>query len=411
MDPIVLLIGGFGVACALVVFVLPAGRTTDGPRDFPGAVAACTLDGLTWAPDGRSAQGSRDGLPVALEHVTESVPLMVGDAWSWSETSHVRVRIGGLARVSLHPRGRFDRPDFATGDERFDAAVRAAGHEDVLRAVLDGDARVELRFLVDGGHHVTEGTILARCDNYRGLPRLLESLLHAAGVLRTRSALSSRLAATVARERHVAVRLAGLRALAARHAADPAALAVLRAAASDPSRGVRAAAARGLAEEGWPVLRALLQDVACEDAACADAVAGLRRALTRAEAESVLGDALARNRVATAVSCVELLGSLGDPEAEPRLVALLGTPQATLRRAAADALARVGTVRAVADLHAAAETRALPRDVVGRAVAAIQSRRAGASAGQLTLAPVGAGEVSLPADASGRVSVARDEDA
>ena len=91
----------------------------------------------------------------------------------------------------------------------------------------------------------------------------------------------------------------------------------------------------------------------------------------------------------TAEAVAHALGVLGDPEAEPTLVKLLGHGSIEVQRAAATALAVVGTVVAVEPLLACGEgvfTDGELRRAASAAVASIRSRLGNVEAGRLSLA-------------------------
>jgi HEAT repeat protein len=117
----------------------------------------------------------------------------------------------------------------------------------------------------------------------------------------------------------------------------------------------------------------------------------------------------------TAAAAAGALAALHDVTAETVLLKAMETDARELRRAAIQALGTVGTAAAVEPLlgfvagrRLDAETRQGIRD----AVAAIQSRLAGAEAGQLSLAatPPGSGwlSVAAPDDGHGRLSLLPD---
>jgi hypothetical protein len=103
------------------------------------------------------------------------------------------------------------------------------------------------------------------------------------------------------------------------------------------------------------------------------------------------------------------LGTAGNAAAEPALIPALQREQEDLLIAAANALARVGSVAAVLPLKEAAER--FPRNpelqrATRQAIAEIQSRLPGASPGQLSLAGTEAGQLSLAQDEAGQLSLA-----
>jgi hypothetical protein len=154
-------------------------------------------------------------------------------------------------------------------------------------------------------------------------------------------------------------------------------------------------------------------------------VASLGRVGGSEAAESV-GRVLALEGGELAIAAAAALGTIGGPTAERALLKALVRADAAVRVAAAEALGRAGTVAAVMPLREAGARHggALSR-ATRQAIAEIQARLAGASAGQLSLAlgedgrlslaPEGehAGELSLPDPpnpADSRSAAAEEED-
>jgi HEAT repeat protein len=103
----------------------------------------------------------------------------------------------------------------------------------------------------------------------------------------------------------------------------------------------------------------------------------------------------------TAVSFAHTVDRIGSPEAEPGLLSLLGRASDAVRTAAAGALARVGTVRAVEPLLALTSgllTAPSLKRAAREAVERIQGRLGDAEAGRLSLV--------VPAEEAGSLSLA-----
>ncbi len=344
--------------------------------------------------------------------------------------------------------------DVLTGDSRFDDAVLVKGEPTILAALLDRELRVRLLRLIvwDGG--ISEGRISWRASaNFMAgeITGTLKDLVELADLLSSPKGggVCECLARNVQEDEEPGVRLWNLNLLAQHFADRPETLAASRAGLSDSSPWVRLAAARLLPVEGAQVLKALLADRATPDHSAAEAAALIGARLPADEAGPALiaalknrsGEArrqaiqeLGRIKHAPAVGplCVALdrseprdaaaaaaaLGAIGDPKSERHLLDAIRKEEPELRIAAAQALGAFGSFRAVEPLLAqlararlGAETRQALRD----AVSAIQSRLAGAGAGQLSIATTSAevGRLSLatPKAGPGDVSLASRRDA
>jgi HEAT repeat protein len=151
----------------------------------------------------------------------------------------------------------------------------------------------------------------------------------------------------------------------------------LRAALADPNEDVRLRAALWLGVEGRPVLLELATNAATGDECAAEAIRGLRTALSEAQALEILEGALARHRHPVVRAAVEALGLSGTVVAVPHLRAVIESHPLdfAMKRAADGAIAR------------------------------IQSRLEGAEAGQLAVAEGDAGQLTLADSAAGRLSL------
>jgi len=170
----------------------------------------------------------------------------------------------------------------------------------------------------------------------------------------------------------------------------------------------------------------------------ARAVAALGDRISTPDLQAVLSHALRTRRVEAARSCLHAFGRRADPQgikalarvltvekgelavaaaqalaetgeeaAQPLLLGALAHDRPSLHAACAEALGRVGTAGAILplkDLEKRSRDDATRR-AARQAVAAIQSRLPGASAGQLSLAAADAGALSLAEDETGRLSL------
>ena len=122
-----------------------------------------------------------------------------------------------------------------------------------------------------------------------------------------------------------------------------------------------------------------------------------------------LGAVLAVGEVDLAAASARALAATNDPGVEARLLGALPSAQPGVTFAVCEALGRVGSIAAVPELRAIASATATDRAVAraaGHAIAAIQSRLAGASPGQVSLAEGQAGDLTLTNETeTGRVSL------
>jgi hypothetical protein len=336
--------------------------------------------------------------------------------------------------------------DILTGDALFDDAVAVSGDVVELAALLDDRVRFSLRRLVasDGSLHggklfwkTSQGfgpALVAKM--LIGLVQLADELIEAKA-----GAAPERLAGNARKDPIPGVRLWNLSLLQQHFPALPTAMEASHAGLSDPNPWVRLAAARFLRDEGKEALRSLLADPQAPDHASAEAASLLAARLRVEEAGPLLIAALkgrsgetrrqsieelGRLKFApslgplcvllegtdprTAAAAAEALEAIGDPKAEPRLLDAVRHEAAELRIAAARALGALGTVGAVEPLLHELDTKRLDgesRRALREAVSAIQSRLAGAEAGQLSLAvtTAEAGRLSLATPRAGRAGV------
>lgn len=321
------------------------------------------------------------------------------------------------------------------GDASFDDEFFVAGEPAELYARLDAATRRDL-FAVNrqSNLYIARGELRVSCDEARlasTLSTFLATLIRIAqrlfGPLDLAAALTQN-----ARSDSAAMRLHNLLVLALEYASDERTKPALRAAIGDAVPEIRLRAAQALGEEGHETLRRLAADTEIPDGCSAEAVKILGVRLDTADVERVLATALRRRRVATAAECAGVLGEKLEPAAEARLSDLvrrerepigvaaaralgrrprpasegalleaLSSDSDEVRFAVIEALGKIGSAAAVMPLRQVTGPRELQR-AVRQAVAKIQSRAAGASPGQLSLADAASGQVSLaPAEAGG----------
>lgn len=402
-----------------------------------GCRESAEASGIRWSSTTwRSAEGERGDyrLSVALER--RAPPLGGNEEQDFDEL------VARLACHRLPQRLRFaaetgDGLDLLTGDNLFDEAVEIQGEASFVAALLSEPARERIRSFAAWGGALENGTLELR---RRAAFSLGEIALAVRTILDTADVLTSsegggvceRLARNALGDPRPGVRLWNLTLLQQEFADRPETSATSRAALADGSAWMRLAGARFLEAEGLEVLKALLEERHTPDHASAEAVALLSARLSRADAgvlllpalkqrtgetrrqaikelgrlrcEAALGPLcvlLGRPQERTAVAAADALGALGDVRAEIHLVDALRRDAPELRIAVARALGAVGSVKAVQPLLELLEAKRLDgesRQALREAVSAIQSRLAGAEAGQVSLA--------TPAAEAGRLSLA-----
>ena len=377
------------------------------------------------------------------------------------------VAVEGNSGITLRPEPRnplqkvLGEREIELGDEGFDAAVEVHGAPDRVRALLDVETRATVMAMLGGllvvpgrrplsirGRAVlVHGDLQARLDDHPRMPTAVEladalgALLAIAERFERPADLAARLASAIENEPEWRVRLQGLQTLSTSYPAHPATAAALRHALLDEQAEVRLHAAVALGEEGHASLLALARHERTADTIAAQAVGALGDRMPADVGVQVLRQALRTRRLRTCVACVQAVDPLGGPEARELLVKMLTRESGELAVAAAHALGRyarggdeieealiralerdddavrlaaiealghMGSARSVMSIQEAgragadAETRRAAR----QAVAEIQSRLPGASAGQLSVAEDGAGRLSLADDdPRGRLSM------
>jgi len=368
---------------------------------------------------------------------------------------HVCVAVSGprIPRLLAFAPERGTGDDVLTGDVAFDDIVEVRGEPSILLALLDRELRQRVGEFVGLDGRLREGrlTCCARTDFSRGdVPRALRLAIWLARALSSPEGggICERLARNATSDPHSGVRLWNLLQLHEQFPDTPEAREASRVNLGDPGPWVRLAAARFSREEGLDALKSLAEDREAPEGAAAEAVA-LFAARGPAEAAGPLLLAALKTRTGqvrrqaiedlgrlrhlpargpllvlleradprTAAAAAAALAALGDARAEPGLLAAVESEARELRLAALRALATLGSVASVEPLLAFLETRhpdTETRREVRAAVDAIQSRLAGAEAGQLSLAvtPAGSGWLSVapPGAGPGAVSLLPDRE-
>jgi HEAT repeat protein len=444
--PVNLLVVGVGVVIALL---LASYLAADTARWFEEELrVASVAKGFRFERrrrHSRVARGWRDDY-----HVQVEIRAVAGQEEDGRAHDHLLVSLRCdrfPQRVGFSPE-RGSSADILTGDRHFDDAVQVQGEPTILAALLDQPLRFGLRKLVAWDGSLGDGQISWRAPVTfvaGQVPRALGELVELADLLTAaKGGICERQSRNARDDESPGVRLWNLTLLQQHFADRPEAREASRALLADRDPWVRLAAARFLPDESPPVLRGLLDDRETPDHAAAEAAVLLGARLPAAEAGPLLTSALKRRsgearRLAmqelgrirhgpavnplcvlldradprTAAAAAEALGTIGDAKAEAHLLDAVRHDEAELRIAAAHALGALGTVRAVEpllELLAAKRIDGESRQALREAVGAIQSRLAGAEAGQLSLAPTAAeaGRLSLatPQAGPGDVSLA-----
>lgn len=331
--------------------------------------------------------------------------------------------------------------DVLTGDTAFDDLVEVRGEPSIVLALLDREIRQRLAEFVGMGGRLEEGHLTSCVRSSFASGELVRSLRLGLWLARELSSpgggVCERLAQNARADPHPGVRLWNLLQLHEEFPGTKEACEASRADLEDASPWVRLAAARFLKEEGLPTLERLALDRATPEGAAVDALAlvaarhpawragpilltalktlageARREAMQKlgrigyAQARGPLIVLLERADPRTAATAAGALGALRDAGAERSLLKALESDARELRLAAIRALGTVGTAASVEPLLAFQEGRRLDgetRQGIRDAVASIQSRLAGAGAGQLSLAAAspGTGWLSVAAPGAG----------
>jgi hypothetical protein len=337
------------------------------------------------------------------------------------------------------------------GDPRFDVTFYIGGTPARVLAALDHDTRrrllrLQTRLEPRGRLVVVNGELQAEVRHEASeklepvVRDVLGLLLETARELPTGVDPARGLGRNVREDPEDAVRASNLMTLLREYPNDEVTRQVLDEARRDPSAELRLRAGIALGAEGASVLWQLVDDPATGDSCAARALSALRP-LGLEKAKALLDHALRARRVETgrvclgaiaregaggveilakvlnvedgplAVAAAAALGASGTSAAETPLLAALRRGNVELRTAAAEALALVGGIEAIAALKEAADRFSDPRfrSAARQAVAKIQARAGGVAPGQLSVAATETGQVSIAEGESGRISFAGSE--
>jgi hypothetical protein len=354
----------------------------------------------------------------------------------------------------------FGAREHTVGDPAVDAVLFVQGQEPVVRALLDAFTRQALLDVftgyvrsaqpraVNASATLEEGRLMVELDDAFGQPEepqadLLSLIVRTSERLLHPEDVPGRLAETVYADPLATVRAFALTVLARDFPDHEATRQGMTIALGDLHPEVRLQAGLWAGEAGLPAIRAVAESLEVTDGCSARAVAGLGGHLDLEGARDIFESSVRAGRLETAQAALRALARGGEHEvgviapwladrrtplaicaalalgdspavaaAEGALLVALEDPRPEVVDAAADALGRVGTARAVMSLRAleARSTWGAHR-AARQAVARIQSRLTGATPGQLALTTDAAGHVALAEDAHGRVSLRRPPDA
>ncbi len=415
-----------------------------------------------------TSESSSFGIPTGV--VGKSGPLVVTlESYQHGKSERgTRVQIGGLGHrglVDVRAEGVgsqlakvFGDREIGLGDAEFDDVAYVQGSPAVVRAVLGADARRALSALLAGSFAevpgaklsqrtmLTDGTLRVEIrerafDDVRSrLPAIVRELVAIGRLLVRPDDVAARIAEHTREEPLASVRLVNLDTLATEYPRHAATRPALVAALDDPSPEVQLRAAIALGADGRDVLLRLAGRDDVHETAAGRAIAALgvdfpedlaaetlrrtresgRLLIARAciDRLAVSGAAryvqdlvplLSSTSLGPAVAAAAALGSVANDTAEHALIDALGSPAGEVRLAAVASLGRMGSALAVEPLHTCSANHRFDgplRSAVRQSVATIQSRLAGASPGQLTLATDEVGRVSLAdTHATGQVSL------
>jgi HEAT repeat protein len=330
--------------------------------------------------------------------------------------------------------------DVLTGDTVFDDLVEVRGEPSILLALFDREIRQKVSEFVGLGGRLVTGQLSCCTPTSFSPGEVVRSLRLGLWLARELSSpgggICERLARNAKTDPLPGVRLWNLLQLHEQFPETREAREASQEDLKDPSPWVRLAAGRFLKDEGLEAFEHLAQDRAVPESAAAEAVALLAARCPADRAGPFLVTALkthsgeARRQAVkelgrighrpargpllvllehadpgTAAAAAAALARLGDATAERALLKAMETDARELRLAAVRALGTVGSAASVEPLLAFLGSRRLDaetRQVIHNAVGAIQSRLAGAEAGQLSLAATspGSGWLSVaPRDA------------
>lgn len=419
-------------AAGLVVFAL---RRRPGESNVWGRAAA-QLGTLSIRFDDRlqTLGGVLEGIPVSVR---------VG-GFGGAQMTRIVAAVDAPEGFGFRPRDSVMNGRGATevtGDEAFDAAVLLEGPRVAGTAMLDAALRTAIVSAAAHGACLEKGeVVIRRAGIVTSGEQLAELVRLVAGLSRRitdahRADRVSRLADVATGDPLPGVRRRALRVLIDHHKEDPAARSALDRALVDADVEVRMMGASGLGPSGFEAMRSIANDAMLPSPVRAAALDKLLALFPRSQsvpalmkalddrssaARKIAITALGKMRHAAAVPSLlglarrpldleeravlaQALGRIGDPAAEPALLALLDTDDADVRIAVANALAKVGSAASVEPLTPLARASLLQNDL-GRAasfaIERIQSRlaKAGGSQGQLAITDPDSdeGRVSLP---------------
>ena len=333
--------------------------------------------------------------------------------------------------------------DVLTGDTVFDDLVEVRGEPCILLALLDREIREMVSEFIRLGGRLEAGRLVCYARTLSSPGELVRGLRLGLWLARELSSpgggVCERLARNAKSDSLPGVRLWNLLQLHEQFPETREAREASQEDLKDASPWVRLAAVRFLKDEGLEVLEHLAQDRAVPDSAAVEAVALLAARCPAERAGPLLLTALkkhsgearrqaveelgriryqpARGPLIVLVECADprtgaaaaaalaALGVLGDVTAETTLLKAIESDARELTLAAVRALRTLGSAASVEPLLAFLGSRHHDPEIrywIQDAVGAIQSRLAGAEAGQLSLAPAtpGSGWLSVaPPDA------------
>jgi HEAT repeat protein len=370
------------------------------------------------------------------------------EIWFWPESLGTALKKKFIGEIQVGDPG-FDKEVYVEGSPAQVRAVLDAGTRSLVRDLLRGRIRLGETFAgsaMDGkvtfiGEEIWLDIPDSSLDDQgQQLSAALRTLLDVARRLSRPQDVAARLAENLPAEPLATVRLQNLLTLMREYPGHPATREALRAACSDASDEIRLRAAMALSEEGYDVLLEIASREGADESCASRAVAALGEHLPPERAKAILERSLENWNVSTACACIEALGRNGSAEAvdtlvqvmlargaisaaaaaralgtagqaaaESHLIEALKHDSADLGVAVAEALGHVGSVKAVPSLQEAGARHSAERDLrraTRQAIAEIQSRLAGASPGQLSLAEGGVGQLSIAEGEVGQLSLA-----
>jgi hypothetical protein len=319
--------------------------------------------------------------------------------------------------------------DVLTGDTVFDDIVEVRGQPSILLALLDREIRQRVSEFVGLGGRLAAGQLQCCTPTSFSTGELVRAVRLGLWLARELSSpgggVCERLARNAKSDPLPGVRLWNLLQLHEHFPETREAREASQEDLKDPSPWVRLAAVRFLKDEGLEVLEQLAQDRAVPESAAAEAVGLLAARCPAERAGPLLLTALkthsgeARRQAvqelgrichrpargpllvllehadpATGAAAAAALARLGEATAETALLKAMESDARELRLAAILALGTLGSAASVEPLLAFLAIRRLDAETrrgIHDAVGAIQSRLAGAEAGQLSLAATAPG--------------------